>query len=190
MAFSLTYAFGKAGRHARTVATQARDFIGAQRRTLPANPAIDFLYMQSRAIDSVLFGVFYSDDPRDACYTLHRKYLPQLLEVTESGFRRMSQAYASALLLGLPIQTGDNEELSNRGGALHTLAHLYDGSQPASYWMEMAIRPTDMGITAALLTDIAKVLRLEPPNKDVFAHDWLALLPMIDRATAICRRTM
>jgi hypothetical protein len=187
--FSLNYAFGKAGRHTRAIATQARAFISAQRRTLPDNPAIDFLYMQSRAIDATLFPVFYSE-PDDVFYPLHRKYLPQLLEVNEAGFRRMSQAYASALLVGLPMQSGSHEEISNRAGALHTLAHLYDASQPATYWLEMARSPDDAGITAALLTDIAKVLRIAPLNKNEFASDWLSLLPSIDRATAIFQRSM
>lgn len=189
MAFSLTYAFGKAGRHTRAIASQARDFISAQRRTLPTNPAIDFLYVQSQAIDSVLFHVFYSEPP-DSGYRLHRKYFPHLLEVTESGFRRMSQAYASAFLVGLPIQSGAEAELRKREDVLRTVAHLYDGSEPASYWVEMAYRPNDAGITACLLTDIAKVLRVEPQNRSEFAQDWLSLLPMIDQSTAIWQRSM
>ena len=189
MAFSLTYAFGKAGRHTRTIATQAREFISAQRRTLPNNSAIEFLYGQSKAIDCVLFMVFYSEDG-DAFYDIHRRYLTQLLQITESGFRRMSLAYASALLVGLPVQSGSSDELNTRRGALHTLAHLYDGSEPATYWIEMAYSPNDAGITAALLTDIAKVLRITPVNMNVFASDWLSLLPSIDRATDVFHRSV
>lgn len=187
MGFSFTYAFGRAGRHTRAIATQARAFISAQRSTLPVNPAIDFLYTQSRAIDATLFPVFYSE-PDDVFYRLHRKYLPQLLGVNESGFRRMSQAYASTMLVGLPITSGTKDELSNREGALRTIAHLYDASQPASYWLELAHSPDDAGITAALITDIAKVLRVSPLNKNEFASDWLSLLPEIDRATAFFQR--
>lgn len=184
MAFSLTYAFGKAGRHTRAIATQARDFIRAQRRTLPDNVAIDFLYSQSQAIDFALFRVFYSE-AGDTCYPMHQKYLPRLLEVTESGFRRMSQAYASALLVGIPIQSGSEEEFQARLGALNTIAHLYDASEPASYWMELAHSPTDAGITAALLNDIAKVLRIDHCNREEFARDWLSLLPTISRAMSV-----
>ena len=189
MDFSLTYAFGKAGRHTRTIANQAREFISAQRRTLPNNSAIDFLYGQSKAIDHVLFMVFYSETG-DVFYHIHRRYLTQLLQVTESGFRRMSLAYASTLLVGMPVQSGSTDELSIRMAALRALAHLYDGSQPATYWIEMACRPHDAGITAALLTDIAKVLRITPANKNEFASDWLSLLPSIDRATDVFDRSI
>ncbi len=183
MGFSLTYAFGKTGRHARSVASQAREFISAQHRTLQTNDAIDFLYMQSRAIDHVLFSVFYSE-PGDPGYQLHQKYLPVLLKVTESGFRRMSLAYASALMVTLPINSGSEEEINNRIGALHTLSHLYDGSEPASYWIDVTRAPDDDGITTCLLTDIAKVLRIEPSDIEQFARDWLSLFPLIDRVTA------
>lgn len=184
MGISLTYAFGRAGRHTRAIANQARSFISAQRRSLPDNVAVDFLYQQSQAIDCTLFLVFYSE-AGDSCYQMHQKYLPKLLEVTEVGFRRISQAYASALLVGIPMQSGSEEELDTRVGALNTIAHLYDSSEPASYWIEMACNPDDGGIAAALLNDIAKVLRVDPLDRDEFARDWFSLLPMISRAMTV-----
>lgn len=187
MGISLTYAFGRAGRHLRAIVTPARTFISAQRSTLPNNPAIDFLFMQSKAIDHVLFHVFYSE-PEDECYMLHKKYLPYLLEVPECGFRRMSLAYASALIVGLPTQPKSEADCQLIAGALHTLSHLYDGSEPASHWLKLAYSRSDEGINASLLADIAKVLRISPSNQHAFAFDWLALLPLINRTTEIMQR--
>lgn len=184
MAFSLTYALGKAGRHARSIAAEARKFITAQHRTLPVNSATQFLYSHSKAIDAVLFRVFYSE-PGDRCYPIHARYLPSLLEVTESGFRQVSQAYASAQVVALPLESGTATERRTREELLRTISYLYVNHEPASYWVELAHSPNEAGITAALLTDIAKVLRFNPPHTNQFARDWLSLIPLINQATAV-----
>jgi len=69
------------------------------------------------------------------------------------------------------------------------VAYLYDGSEPARVWVEMAYSPTEVQVADALLSEIAKVLRVNPPNRHEFASDWLSLVPHIESAMAIFHRS-
>lgn len=183
MGFSLTYAFGRMGRHIREISREARAFVGAKFRNLDPSPLRDYLFAQYFAIDGTLFNVFYSDDTTDPLYSIHRKYANKLLDATECDFRHLGLAYAVSLLAGEPLRNATQEEMAGRLSVLDTIAFIYDGSRPTELWTALVLQPDDSMIAAAMCQDIAHVLQLDPRDKAGFSSDWLSLVPYIVEGT-------
>ena len=183
MAFSLTYAFGRMGRHIRQISGDARAFVGAKFRDLDPSRLRDYLFAQYFAIDMTLFKVFYNDDPRDPLYSIHKKYADKLLAATESDFRHLGLAYAFSLLAGQPLTSATEAEIAGRISILHAISSIYDGSQPPQLWISLVLKPDDSMIAAALCYDIGKALQLDPRDKTAFSNDWLSLVPGIIAGT-------
>src|SRR5438067_2028388 len=114
MPFSLSYAFGGAGRHIRKISREARAFIGAKFRNLEPGPVRDQLFAQYLAIDGTLFKVFYNDDRKDPFYRIHKTYANKLLDATAADFRHLARAYALSFLTAHPVTRATEEEMTGR----------------------------------------------------------------------------
>ena len=186
MAFSLTYAFGRMGRHVRKIAREARSFAGTKFRNLAPGPLREFLFAQFVATDSTLFGIFYNDDPSDPRYSMHQKYASELLDVTACEFLGLCHAYSCSILVAQPLE--DSAQLSPQEcetilGILDVIDCIYGGSAPTQLWTTIAIEPNPLIIAAALCEEIAQVLQLDPQDKAAFSNEWLSLLPHIIAGT-------
>lgn len=180
---SLTYAFGRMGRHIRTIAHEARAFVGAKFRSLEPTQLRDYLVAQYFAIDLTLFSVFYNEEPTDPLYLVHKKYGSKLLGATESDFRRLGRAYAFSLLAAQSQSTASDGDIASRMDLLHVLSFIYTGSQAPQLWIEVLGKPDASMISAALCHDIAAVLQMDPGDKPAFSDDWLSLVSAMIAAT-------
>jgi hypothetical protein len=175
MEFSLTYAFGKMGRHIRKISREARQFVGPRFRLLEVTPVRDFLFAEYLGIDTTIFAAFYTEDTADIAYSVHKKYANKLLDATEADFRHLARAYAFGLLASQPIVNGTDEETIFRQNLLESLGFIYDGTKPADPWPAVVFRPSGDVIAAAVCMDIAAALQLNPRDKGEFSRDWLSL---------------
>jgi hypothetical protein len=186
MAFSLTYAFGRMGRHIRKIAREARSFVGTKFRNLQPGPLRDYLFAQNFAIDSTLFGVFYSENTGDPLYPIHQKYSNRLLDATACDFLRLSRTYSSSIVVG-QLSADSNPPTEQQIAAvlniLQVIDFVYGGSEPEDFWASLALKPDPSVIAAALCQAVARILQMDPRDKGSFSNDWLSLIPRITAAT-------
>lgn len=187
MAFSLSYAFGRTGRHTRKIASESRSFVGTKFRNLQPTPLRDFLFAQQFAIDSILFQVFYSE-VGDSLYPIHQKYADKLIDATACDFLRLSRLYSCAILVGQSSSDSaqpTDEQVAGTLGILRVIDFLYGGSEPGEVWDALVSKPDPSIAGAVLCLGVARVLQMDPRDKAAFANDWLSLIPRIDAATSL-----
>lgn len=180
MGFSLRYAFGRAGRHIRKIAGEARARVGERFRSLGPSCLRDFLFAQYWAIDVSLFMVFYNDDPTDVRYALHNKYARILTTRTERDLRYLGFSYAASLLAAQPMTSHTEEGLCAKVDVLETIAFIYDAASRTQAWFPVVRHPDSWMIANTLSDEIARVLQLACGQDPVFVNDWVSLVPGIE----------
>lgn len=182
MSYSFKYAFGRRGRHARSVAGGARSYIEKMYRDLPSHPGTTWLWKQSFGIQSVLFGVLYSEEEH-LCYGISRRYENELRRITEVEYRRACLAYASFFIVLMDLVYTDGLPAEDqRSTMLNTAWALYDDSEPSSDWAMLADFPDSTDTHRLLLLDLSRHFGIVPFDEEQFAADWLSLLPSMDSA--------
>jgi hypothetical protein len=186
MAFSLTYAFGRMGRHVRKISSEARSFLGTKFRNLEPGPLRDFLFAQCFAIDTTLFRVFYNEDTSDPFYPIHVKYANKLLDATGCDFLRLGRVYSCGIIVAQSSPDSSpvsEQQVATTLGILRMINFVYGGSEPEDFWASLVLRPDASIIAAAVCQGIAQVLQADPRDKASFGDDWLSLIPRIHATT-------
>jgi len=185
MAFSLTYAFGRMGRHVRKISREARSFVGTKFRNLDPSPFRDSLFAQYFAIDATVFHVFYSEEG-DPLYPIHLKYGNKLIDATGCDYLRLCRVYSCGIVVGQSSANAPatEQQVATTLGILRVIDFVYGGSEPEEeWWAPLVLKPDTSIISAAVCQGIARVLQVDPKDKTSFGNDWLSLIPRINAAT-------